>query len=211
MQYLLYMELAVNCLLALFLGAILGFDLDVKQRPVGMKAMALFCLGASILTFVSLKLAPHVPTGPVIAYIILGMSVIGAAVVIKTPHLLQGLSKAAWLWISGLIGILIGCGLPIAALAGTCFALFAMIVAMASLRYEQPTLQHALHIEVLKLSTLEKIEALLQKLDLQIDKKSIVKGDHIYLELAYTTTPSTQYLLTKRLHRLKGLGEILKL
>ena len=63
----------------------------------------------------------------------------------------------------------------------------------------------------MKLSTLEKIEALLQKLDLQIDKKSIVKGDHIYLELAYTTTPSTQYLLTKRLHRLKGLGEILKL
>ena len=109
--------LAVMCrlLLAMLCGGVIGIEREYKRRPAGFRTHILICLGASMTTLTSqyLFLTMHMFTdvGRLGAQVIAGIGFIGAGTIIVTKRKrVKGLTTAAGLWTSAIIGLVCGAG-----------------------------------------------------------------------------------------------------
>ncbi len=118
--------------LALACGGAIGMERETKRRPAGFRTHTLICIGASLTTLTSLYMIQkmNLPTDPARlgAQVIAGMSFIGAgAIIVTSRRQVKGLTTAAGLWTSAIIGIAIGAGYYAAAIIGVVMVLFAEI------------------------------------------------------------------------------------
>ena len=112
---------------------------ETKRRPAGFRTHTLICIGASLTTLISqfLIFREGMPTDPARlgAQVIAGMSFIGAgAIIVTSRHQVKGLTTAAGLWTSAIIGLAIGAGYYTAAVAAVVMVLVAEI-ALARFEY----------------------------------------------------------------------------
>ena len=101
-------------------GIILGFEREIKNKPVGIRTSLVITLISCLLTIVSIKsvllyseIAPNIQMDPMrlVAQVIAGIGFIGAGVILRRPHdIVSGLTTAAIIWSSSGIGIAIGAG-----------------------------------------------------------------------------------------------------
>ncbi|EZP58539.1 MULTISPECIES: MgtC/SapB family protein [unclassified Exiguobacterium] len=107
-------------LLAAALGIFMGFEREIKNKPVGIRTSLVITLISCLLTIVSIKsvslyhdMATNVQMDPMrlVAQIIAGIGFIGAGVILRRPHdIVSGLTTAAIIWSSSGIGIAVGAG-----------------------------------------------------------------------------------------------------
>jgi putative Mg2+ transporter-C (MgtC) family protein len=201
----------IKCLLAIFLGAIIGLERELKNKPAGLKTHVLICLGATAITFLSDKFAPQGDPGRIAAQIVSGIGFIGAGTILHARQVVQGLTTAATLWLVASIGMLIGAGfiLPAISLSFLITIFFLILNALPEIKRERK--KYCMSLEIMKLRALDTIDDMVTKFDLDIEHKSLVKGDKIYLDIHYYTVPLTQHIFLKRLFQLKGIGKILKI
>src|SRR3984893_9459491 len=111
---------AVNLLLALLLGAIIGFERQWRQRLAGLRTNTLVALGsATFVVFESLFPNEGSPTR-VAAQVVSGIGFLGAGIIFREGLNVRGLNTAATLWCSAAVGVLAGAGaLSYAALAAS--------------------------------------------------------------------------------------------
>jgi len=109
----------LKILFASLLGAIIGYEREIKIKPAGLRTHILVCLGSTIFTVLSLEAFPGADTARVASYIIAGIGFIGAGTVIQTKEKIVGLTTAASLWITASIGMAVGVGFYILALIAT--------------------------------------------------------------------------------------------
>lgn len=127
--------LAVMCrlLLAMLCGGVIGIEREYKRRPAGFRTHILICLGASMTTLTSqyLFLTMHMFTdvGRLGAQVIAGIGFIGAGTIIVTKRKrVKGLTTAAGLWTSAIIGLVCGAGYVECAIFATVMVLVAELL-----------------------------------------------------------------------------------
>ena len=110
---------------ALICGGIIGIERSYKRRPAGFRTHILICIGAAITTLTSqyLYLNMHYFTdmARLGAQVVAGIGFIGAGTIIVTKRQrVKGLTTAAGLWTSGIIGLTFGGGFYEAAFSRPC-------------------------------------------------------------------------------------------
>lgn len=118
----------LRLLFAFVCGGLIGMERSAKNRPAGLRTHILVCLAAcaASMTGLYLYLNLHLPTdiSRLGAQIVSGRGFIGAGTIFVTKKpTVKGLTTAAGLWTSGVIGLAIGGGFYEGALAVTVFVL----------------------------------------------------------------------------------------
>ena len=127
-------SIVVRYVLAVLCGGMIGLEREHKHRPAGFRTHILVCIGAAStsLTGQYLLTLSSMGNGPFIsdplrlsAQVIAGIGFIGAGTIIVTKRRqVKGLTTAAGLWTSAIVGIAIGVGYYEAAVFTTFLIMF---------------------------------------------------------------------------------------
>jgi putative Mg2+ transporter-C (MgtC) family protein len=121
-------------LLALLCGAGVGIERQQKEKPAGIRTMALIALGSSTFTMVGYAFTSNTgDSGRVAAQIVTGVGFLGAGVLLRGTTSVHGVTTAATIWLVAAMGMAIGAG---QAGAGIGLALLARIVLNVVNRWE---------------------------------------------------------------------------
>ena len=120
--------------LAAVLGGIVGFEREASGKPAGFRTNLLICLGAALITEVSIEVARDASLpggwrsdpGRIAAQIVSGIGFLGAGTIMQTRGSVIGLTTAATMWVVAGIGIAVGAGAYAIALAGAVITLLAL-------------------------------------------------------------------------------------
>ncbi len=119
--------MVLNLLIAALLGGLIGLEREVGHRPAGLRTTMLVCVGSALFTVLSLHAFPSagdVSDARVAAQIVVGIGFLGAGTVWRAQDHVKGLTTAASLWVAAAIGMAVGAGLGLLALAATLITLF---------------------------------------------------------------------------------------
>lgn len=124
--------LLLRMVLAFLCGGIIGMEREYKRRPAGFRTHILICMGAAMTTLTSQHLALHTGFSLDIArlgaQVIAGIGFIGAGTIIVTKRQrVKGLTTAAGLWVSAIIGLALGLGFYEAGIIVTVLVLLAEV------------------------------------------------------------------------------------
>jgi len=109
----------IEVLTAIFCGLIVGQERERKEKPAGLRTMTLICLGSTIFTIISVALATSKYNDParVAAQIVTGIGFLGAGVIMRDRGAVTGLTTAATIWVTAALGVMVGCGYCVPAMA----------------------------------------------------------------------------------------------
>lgn len=123
----------VRMVLAMVCGGVIGIEREFKRRPAGFRTHILICLGAAMTTLISqflfLELHYYTDMARLGAQVVAGVGFIGAGTIIVTRRQrVKGLTTAAGLWTSAIIGLALGAGFYEGGLIVTFLVLLAELV-----------------------------------------------------------------------------------
>lgn len=100
--------------LATLFGTILGIDRDLHRKPAGLRVLAMVGLGACGIIMVSIMIDHSTSDGILRAVqgVLTGIGFLGAGVIMHAQGKdeVHGLTTAATIWISAIVGIICGAG-----------------------------------------------------------------------------------------------------
>jgi len=101
--------------MAVLLGGAIGLERELKGKPAGLRTNILICVGAALLTDVSIKMVGPEGTrvgdpARLAAQIISGVGFLGAGTIMQGSGIVTGLTSAATIWVVAAIGITVGAG-----------------------------------------------------------------------------------------------------
>ena len=113
--------LMLRIAVAVFVGAIIGAEREMKNRPAGMRTHVLVCLGAAIVALIEqMAIAQavqlqavgliNVSIGRITASVVSGVGFLGAGTIVLSERHICGLTTAASLWCTACIGLAAGAG-----------------------------------------------------------------------------------------------------
>jgi len=120
-----YMDL-VKLLIAVALGFAIGWEREIHHRPAGLKTITFVTLASTLFMELSIKLSslgigpPGSDPARLAAAVITGIGFLGAGVIFQAGGQLQGITTAATIWLMTGVGLAVGAGYYVPALA-TCF------------------------------------------------------------------------------------------
>ena len=105
----------LRMVLAFVCGMLVGLERSAKNRPAGFRTHILVCIAATSASMVGhyLYLVLHYPADVtrIGAQVVTGLGFIGAGTIIVTrKQTIKGLTTAAGLWATGIVGLAIGAG-----------------------------------------------------------------------------------------------------
>lgn len=108
-------SLVLRLVFAVICGTVIGLERSSKNRPAGFRTHILVCLGGSVAAITGhyLYLGMHLPADitRLSGQVITGLGFIGAGTIIVTKKMtIKGLTTAAGLWATGIIGLALGSG-----------------------------------------------------------------------------------------------------
>lgn len=99
-----------KAIIAIIAGLILGFEREMKDKSAGLKTITVICLGSTLFSIISYKLAGDGDPTRIASYIVSGIGFLGAGVIFKEGFNVYGLTTAGVIWIAAAIGMSIGYG-----------------------------------------------------------------------------------------------------
>ena len=126
-------SITLRMVLATICGGIIGVEREYKRRPAGFRTHILICLGASMTTltsqFLYLNMHYYTDMARLGAQVVAGMGFIGAGTIIVTRRQrVKGLTTAAGLWTSAIVGLALGGGFYEGGIAATVLVLAAELL-----------------------------------------------------------------------------------
>ena len=123
-----FWAILVRMLVAVLCGTLIGLERSSKNRPAGFRTHILVCLGAAVasITGLYLYLGLELPAdiSRISGQVVTGLGFIGAGTIIITKKMtIKGLTTAAGLWTTGVIGLAIGSGYYELGVLGTALVL----------------------------------------------------------------------------------------
>src|SRR3954447_7489739 len=89
-------------LLAAGLGAAIGIERELRQKPAGLRTNILIALGAALFTIVSIDLAQRYAGGTpdrIAAQIVTGIGFLGGGAILRSGTSVRGMTTAATIWV----------------------------------------------------------------------------------------------------------------
>jgi putative Mg2+ transporter-C (MgtC) family protein len=113
MSSLAYLDVFFRLGAAVLAGAVIGFDREVRNKPAGLRTMALVALGSAVFIVATASAATIDSTSRVIQGVITGVGFLGAGSIIRsrTGESVRGLTTAASIWLAAAVGV--ACGLAL--------------------------------------------------------------------------------------------------
>jgi putative Mg2+ transporter-C (MgtC) family protein len=111
--------------LAVVIGGVFGAEREYRNKSAGFRTLILICLGSCLFTIISI----HIPNGTadrIASNIVTGIGFLGAGVIFKSERGVNGLTTAATIWINAALGMGIGAGFYIPAIAGAFFGIIVL-------------------------------------------------------------------------------------
>ncbi|MDX1675389.1 MAG: MgtC/SapB family protein, partial [Longimicrobiales bacterium] len=109
------LDLLGRLLLAATLGGLVGIEREWSGKPAGFRTNLLICVGAALLTELSVAAAidsdPSLTTADptrIAAQIVSGIGFLGAGTIIQSRGSVLGLTTAATLWVVAAVGMAVG-------------------------------------------------------------------------------------------------------
>jgi putative Mg2+ transporter-C (MgtC) family protein len=138
--------------LSLLLGAIIGYERETHGQAAGLRTNVLVCMSGCLLMLLSLHMTTlysqftddsviRIDPGRIASYAIAGMGFLGAGAIIKGRGTVRGLTTAAGLWMVTALGMAIGAGFIVPAVATALFS----VPVLFSLRFFKPIMRHDEH------------------------------------------------------------------
>ena len=175
-------SVTVRMVLAVLCGGVIGIEREYKRRPAGFRTHILICLGAAMTTltsqFLYLQLHYYTDMARLGAQVVAGVGFIGAGTIIVTQRQrVKGLTTAAGLWASAIIGLAIGGGFY----EGALFATFLIILAeLLFSKLEYRMLENApeinLYMEYTDRSCLEQVLKLYREKNVKVLNMEITRA-----------------------------------
>jgi putative Mg2+ transporter-C (MgtC) family protein len=110
-----YSEVLLRLGAATAVGAVIGFDREIRGKPAGLRTVMLVALGAAIFVLLGETLTAtsgNNATASVIQGIITGIGFLGAGTIIRgqDEESVKGLTTAASIWLAAATGVACGIG-----------------------------------------------------------------------------------------------------
>ena len=119
----------IRVIAAVLLGGFLGIERERTGKPAGFRTHILVCLGTAVVVLACTEAKMSVEgLSRVVQGIVTGIGFIGAGSILKLSEQreIKGLTTAAGLWMTAIIGISIGLGALGLAVIGTVLTLFVL-------------------------------------------------------------------------------------
>lgn len=115
-------------LLAVWCGAAIGLERQLRRKPAGLRTNILICLGAAVFTIISARMAGDKDAiTRIAAQIVTGVGFLGAGAVIQDRGGIHGLTTAATIWLVASIGMACGAKLYLLAVISTLIAIIVLV------------------------------------------------------------------------------------
>lgn len=110
-------------ILALILGACIGFEREKYGRPAGLRTHMIVCVASALAMLISMFAFESGDPARLAAQVISGIGFIGAGTIIRGDKDITGITTAATIWICAIIGLACGGGYYFGAIITTVFSL----------------------------------------------------------------------------------------
>ena len=126
------LELVMRLVLAAALGSVIGFERERLSWAAGLRTHMLVCVGSTLIMIVSafgfadvLGSSEHIVLDPsrIAAQVVSGIGFLGAGSIMLRGEIIRGLTTAASLWVVAAVGLAVGGGMYVAAIAATAIVL----------------------------------------------------------------------------------------
>lgn len=118
----------VRIVLAIFLGGLIGIEREYFGRPAGFRTHILVSVGAALVMLISIYgFDGNGDPARLAAQVISGIGFLGAGAIIHSEKDIKGLTTAATLWVTAMIGLAAGNGFYFGALLTTIISLIVLI------------------------------------------------------------------------------------
>jgi putative Mg2+ transporter-C (MgtC) family protein len=141
-------EMILRLVLAVILGAMIGYNRSRHNKPAGLRTMALISLGSAAFTLIGIESVTqlamlqtgeeslnsgvskmiNLDSSRIIAGIVGGIGFLGAGSIIQSRGRVQGMTSAASIWVTSTIGVSVGLGLYVLATTITFIAFVVLIL-----------------------------------------------------------------------------------
>ncbi len=124
---------AVRLTLGLVLGLCIGFERQIRRHDAGLRTFTLICLGSTCAVVISIWVPQAYPDmlngdpGRIAAQVLAGVVFLGAGAIVKSKGGVQGLTSAACIWQTAIVGMTAGAGLYLAATIMMLMTLFILV------------------------------------------------------------------------------------
>src|SRR3954449_5983924 len=118
---------------AVVIGGIIGLERSLHGRPAGFRTHSLVCVASALLMLVTVYQGEWMTAVPLDSIrtdptrmaqgIMTGIGFLGAGVIFKEGLTIRGLTTSASIWVTAALGILVGIGFYLPAVAGTVAAI----------------------------------------------------------------------------------------
>ena len=129
-----YLDILVRLLLSIILGGMIGFERESHNRPAGFRTHILVCAGSALIMMLSaygfteqLSAGFDVDPSRIAAGVVTGIGFIGAGTILQQRGSIRGLTTAATIWVVSGVGLAVGIGFYLGAVATTVFVLASLL------------------------------------------------------------------------------------
>ncbi len=116
------MSYIIRLVTALVVGAAVGLEREFQGKPAGIRTNMLMCIGSCLIMIISLEVARTASRiadpGRIAAQVVTGVGFLGAGAIIRSRFHVSGLTTAATIWVLSALGLAIGAGYILLAIAG---------------------------------------------------------------------------------------------
>jgi putative Mg2+ transporter-C (MgtC) family protein len=112
-------------------GAIVGYEREKREKPVGTRTLTLVSLGSAVFTMLSFAIGGPNDHARIAAQIVTGVGFLGAGAIIRGKFGITGLTSAATIWAVSAMGMLVGAGYVGAGL-GLSFLILAVLTIISA-------------------------------------------------------------------------------
>ena len=111
-------EVLIRLVVAAVAGGLIGLEREALHKPAGVRTHMLVSLGAALFVLATLSIIPD-EVGRIIAGIATGIGFLGAGTIFRSKDSVKGLTTAASIWTVAAIGLTVGGGQYVLAIAAT--------------------------------------------------------------------------------------------
>ncbi len=180
------LEVLLRLFLSVIVGVLIGSERAKHGRAAGMRTHVLVSLGACLTSLMSIFVSDVLGTGGdvmrISAQVISGIGFLGAGmIIIKNNDIITGLTTAAGVWTTSIIGIALGYGFYTGAIIGTVLFLVSIVLFTRFEKSRKST--EIVYVEIDNLYKLNKtMDAIIEMLGVQVSytvvpPKSLLSGN----------------------------------
>jgi putative Mg2+ transporter-C (MgtC) family protein len=127
-------------LLAAGLSSLIGLEREASHKPAGLRTHVLVGVGAALLTLIAVSsfgIPGDRSVATIISGLVTGIGFLGAGSIIASGRHVQGITTAATIWMTAILGITVGLGYTLLAVFASVLVFLVLKVKMVEKTIEK--------------------------------------------------------------------------